>query len=141
LGVRLRRTVFRPDPASPFEVRIDPSDRIPKVPEGTGYSDIHLFDAKKRAIGCLGHVLAEFVSTMADNNQLTESFTKDFPEPTFIRIPGSKRFLRLQSIRAEIRIVKEELPPLKLRPPGFVDFVLQDLETGKQESFIQPNQK
>jgi len=75
---------------------------------------------------------------MKGNNQLAGSFVKEFPDPTFFQQPRSKRLVRLQSIQAEINIVKEDLEPVYMKPPGFVDFFLEDLATGKGQSFIQP---
>jgi hypothetical protein len=139
LGVLFRTTVFRPEPH--IELVLEQSGRLPKSFEAAPYHEIQLFNAQKLATGTLRDVLADFVSTMAKNNQLTESLTKDFQDPTFIRSTGSKRFFRLHSLRAKIDIVKEELPPIRLKPPGFVDFVLEDFETGKKQSFVQPVMK
>jgi hypothetical protein len=74
---------------------------------------------------------------MKQKNQLQGIFSKDFPNPTFFRATGSKRFIKLQSLETEIKIISEELPPVYGKPPGFVDFVLEELATGKKQSFIQ----
>jgi len=138
-GVLIRTTVFRPEAG--VELTVEPTDRLPKSLEGIPHRNIQLFNETKHFIGTLRDVLADFVLTMEKNNQLAESFTKEFKDPTFFRSPRSKRFFRLQSLRATIDIVKEELPPVYGKPPGFVDFVLEDLETGKKQAFIQPAMK
>jgi hypothetical protein len=135
-GGLLRTTVFRPEVH--LELTVEPNASVPKSLQATQFCDIQLFDATKCSIGTLRDVLAAFVSTMQKNNQLAESFAKDFLDPTFFTFPRSKRFFQLQSLRAKIDIIIEEAMPVYMKPPGFVDFVLEDLETGKKQSFIQP---
>jgi hypothetical protein len=134
----LHLTVFRPDPQPNFELRINPSGPITRRRWTAPHiGRFQLFNAEKRAISGIGGVLDAFVTTMANNNEFDGTLIKEFPEPTFVRQPGTKHFFRLQSIRAAVHIVKEELPPIPLKPPGFVDFVLENLKTGEQQSFLR----
>jgi restriction endonuclease len=138
LGLLIRGTVFRPEPH--IELNFAATRRPPKS-LNVAPRDIRLFNANNEAIGSLRDVLHDFVSTMRRNNQLRESFTKDFTDPTFIQTPRSKRFFRLLSVRAKIDIVQEECPPVYGKPPGFVDFVLEELDSGKKQHFIRPAMK
>jgi hypothetical protein len=133
-GAVLRVTVFRPEPF--LHLVLEPGQPLPKLKLDTPRA-FHLFNSEKLPIGTFRDVLAEFVATMRANSQLTGEYTKNFPHPTFFRAPRAKRFIQIQSLRAQIDIKTEEYPPFLMKPPGFVDMVLEDLDTGKKRSFLR----
>jgi Restriction endonuclease len=135
-GANLRVTVFRPEPF--LQLVLEPGQLLPKLKLDTPRA-FQLFNSEKLPIGTFRDVLAEFVATMRANSQLTGEYTKNFPHPTFFRAPRSKRFIQIQSLRAQIDIKPEEYPPFLMKPPGFVDMALEDLDTGKKRSFLRSN--
>ena len=138
-GVLARMTVFRPEFSS-IEFTVEPSGHPPKGLTFNMY-EVKLYNANKEPVGTLCDIMADFLSVMKINNQQSEIFAKDFPDKMFFQSPGYSQFFQLQHLQVKIDIVKEERPPIYMKPPGFVDFVLEDLDTGKKQSFIQPAMK
>ncbi len=139
----LRGTLLRPEPHIKLTVKrlpeqFDMQQRSVALLAAQPLSTIQIFNGKKRPIGVLRDVLVPFVEMMKKNNLLTETFNKDFTKPAFLQAPDSMLFFRMESLQVKIDIIKEELPPVPMKPPGFVDFVLEDLGTGKKLFFAQP---
>ena len=132
----LRATVFDPEVRTRF-IFADPamSARSP-VSKRYDPHNVQLLGDDGTVLGSVQHVIKGFVDEMRTTGSLSGRFDRDFPLPTYLKPShSSKRVHRLDRITAEIEIVPQPQPPVPLASSGLVDFILEDLRSGKRQTY------
>jgi hypothetical protein len=125
-------TSFRPD----FDLRLEfARDSLPSFTEKPLPRDLQLFDEKGVRIGTVGDVVSGFTTSMQKSGARDGSFTREFKEATFLKKPDEGRRYRLNTVKADVRIIEEPLPSFPLLPSGIVEFILEDLEAGTSRTY------
>jgi hypothetical protein len=127
-------TTFRPD----FSLNLSfaqptlPPEDIKRYPP----RDLVLSNENGRALGTVRDVIAEFVEEIKKSGTRSGTFARQFDQPTFLSYPThSEPSFRLSALNSDINIVEQPGASFPLLPPDFVEFILEDLDTGKQRAY------
>ena len=93
-----------------------------------------LFDEHGRSVGSMRDIVADMAGTLRNSGQLSGIRTHEFAAPTYMRYEAGGPQLRILSVTANISITPEPQAPIPLLPPGFVRFMLRNLETGESST-------
>jgi hypothetical protein len=128
---QLCTTVFTPSPKLQFFTS-DLKAAKRKLPKKLIPRDIHLADQNGASLGTIRDVLAEFVEQMRKQNVLKDSFVKSFDPPVSAKL--GRLVVPLTGVSADIEI-ETATQSTPFGPWGLADFILEDLDTGKAQTF------
>jgi hypothetical protein len=132
--LQMETTVFNPRVALTFNVPSGTNTPPDNFLKSMVVREYLLSDERGRSLGTMRDVVAELVDEIRAREELSGTRTRVFKEPIFMRHEQSDDQVPVLSVTAEITVTPEAKPDRPLLPPGFVVFVLTNLQTGKSSN-------